>query len=294
MPYSPLDPFADRVRCLPHLGLGISTEFGAGRTGLDLNALRASRPDLLQFLEIGVDLERGVDEDARAWARAGGAVTYHFLDLNLEEADDLDPSYVAEVRDLAAGLGAAWLCGDAGLWYVGRRDRGHGVLMPPILCRESAEEMGRGVRALREATGFEVLPENPPAHVYLGDLHLLDYFAKVADLADCGLLLDAAHLGVYQLVSGHEPLDGLDGFPLDRVVELHVAGGTPFASGGRRFVDDDHNPTVLPDTWEIVEAVVPRARNLKAVVFECERNRAEDVIPTFELLRTRCFSGTSA
>jgi uncharacterized protein len=294
MPYDPSKPFAERVQALPRLGVGISTEFGAGRAGLDLEALRNARPDLVSFLEIGVDLERGVDEDAWAWVRAGGAVTYHFLDLNLEEADDLAPADVAAVAGLARKLGAAWLCGDAGLWYVGRRDRGHGVLMPPILCRESAEEMARGVRALRAATGFEVLPENPPAHVYLGDLHLLDYFARVADLSDGGLLLDAAHLAVYQIVTGRQPLDGLDGFPLERVVEIHVAGGTPFASGGRRFIDDDHGPQPLPETWKIVDAVIPRARNLKAVVFECERNEVEAVLPTFELLRTRCFAGTSA
>jgi uncharacterized protein (UPF0276 family) len=283
--------FAERVRRLPHLGLGISTEFGAGRTGLDVNALRAARPDLVSFLEIGVDLERGVDEDALRWVEGGGAVTYHFLDLNLEEGDALDPADVAAAGGLARDLGAAWLCGDAGLWHLGRRDRGHGVLMPPIQCRDSASEMARGVRALREATGFEVLPENPPAHVYLGDLHLLDYFAKVADEADSGLLLDAAHLAVYQLVSGHRPVDGLDGFPLDRVVEIHVAGGTPFASGGLTFVDDDHGTRVLPETWEILDAVVPRARNLRAVVFECERNPSEQVIPVFEALKTRCFSG---
>lgn len=287
-------PFAERVRGLPHLGLGISTEFGAGATGLDVNALRAARPDLVSFLEVGVDLSRGVDEDALRWVKSGGAVTYHFLDLNLEEGDDLDPADFPAVRDLASSLGAAWLCGDAGLWYVGRRDRGHGVLMPPILCRDSAAEMARGIRRLRAATGFEVLPENPPAHLYLGDLHLLDYYARVVDAADCGMLLDAAHLAVYQLVSGNRPVDGLDGFPLDRVVEIHVAGGTPFVNDGLTFVDDDHGTRILGETWAILEAVLPRARNLKAVVFECERNRQEEVLPVFEALKARCFSGATA
>jgi uncharacterized protein len=277
--------FRERVRELPHLGLGISTEFGASRSGLDVNALRRARPDLVSFLEIGIDLERGVDHDAREWVREGGRTTYHFLDLNLEEGDDLAAGDIQAVRDLARSLGAAWICGDAGLWHVGRRDRGHGALMPPILCPESAAEMARGVRTMRAATGLEVLPENPPAHVYLGDLHLLDYYSRVAEEADSGLLLDVAHLAVYQKVSGHGPLDGLDAFPLDRVVEVHVAGGTPFESGGRTFVDDDHGLAILPETWQILDAVLPKARNLRALVFECERNRAEEVIPVFETLK---------
>ena len=278
--------FAERVAGLPRLGVGISTEFGARHFGLDVLALRRARPELVGFLEIGADLERGVDLDARAWVEAGWPTTYHFLDANLEERESLSDDWLEATRVQARSLGATWLCGDAGLWHLGPRERGHGVLLPPVLCAESAREMARNVRFMREATGFEVLPENPPAHVYLGDLHLLDYFARVAEGADCGLLLDVAHLAIYQRATGRAPLDGLDGYPLERVVEIHVAGATEFEAGGRRFVDDDHSPAPLADTWRILEAVLPRTRNLRALVLECERNRADQVVPVFERLRT--------
>lgn len=278
--------FAERVASLPRLGVGISTELGAQAAGgLDVVALRRERPDLVGFLEIGADLERGVDARARAWVEAGWPTTYHFLDANLEEAESLSDAWIAATRDAARALGAAWLCGDAGLWHLGPRERGHGVLLPPILCADSAREMAANVRRLREASGFEVLPENPPAHLYLGDLHLLDYFARVADDADTGLLLDVAHLAIYQRASGRAPTDGLDSFPLERVVEVHVAGASEFTHGGRTFVDDDHGPAPLADTWTILEAVLPRARHLRALVYECERNAAAEVVPTFERLR---------
>ena len=280
-----MDGFSERVSELPRLGLGISTEFGARHTGLDLLELRRRHPEYARFLEIGAFLDGGVDEDARAWVADGGAVTYHFLDLNLEEAEDLDAEWIRDTARSARDLGAAWLCGDAGLWHVGPRDRGHGVLMPPILCEESAREMADNVVTLREASGFEVLPENPPAHVYLGPLHLLDYFARVVDAADSAMLLDVAHLAVFQKVMGHEPTAALDGFPLERVVEIHVAGGTLFESEGRTFVEDDHSIDILPETWRILEAVLPRATNLKALVFEGERNAIDDVVPVFERLR---------
>lgn len=279
------ETFAQRVEALPRLGLGISTEFGAGRKGLDVLALQRARPELVRFLEIGADLDRGVDDDARAWAAAGLPATYHFLDVNLEEPEDLDPAWVAHTRALACSVDAAWLCGDAGLWHIGPRDRGHGTLMPPILVRESARAMARAVRELRAATGFEVLPENPPAQVLLGDLHLLEYFALVADEADSGLLLDVAHLAICQHATGREPLDGFDDFDLARVVEIHVAGASPFEAEGRTFYDDDHTPAPLAATWEIFEHVVSRAPNLRAVVYECERNRAPEVLPVFERLR---------
>lgn len=236
----------------------------------------------MRFLEVGADLARGIDAAAHAWAAEGLATTYHFLDANLEEGDDLDDAWIAETAALARSIGAAWLCGDAGLWHVGPRDRGHGVLLPPVLTRASADAMAANVRRLREASGFEVLPENPPAHVYLGELHVLDYFAHVADAADAGLLLDVAHLAIHQRATGRAQLDGLDGFPLDRVVEVHVAGASEFESGGRRFVDDDHAPAPLADTWEILAYVLPRAPQLRAVVYECERNPIGAVVANFE------------
>ncbi|MFT5290012.1 MAG: hypothetical protein ACI8QS_000894 [Planctomycetota bacterium] len=276
--------FKDRVRDLPKLGVGISTEFGAGEKGLDVLSLGEDFGELVSFLEIGGDLERGVDADARAWVERGWPTTYHFLDVNLEEREDLDQTWMDDTAALAREVKSAWLCGDAGLWHVGLRERGHGVLQPPILEPESADEMARNVRILREATGFEVLPENPPAHVFLGRMHLLDYFARVGEKADSGILLDVAHLAVYQHVLGHSALTALDGFPLERVVEVHVAGGTLFEHGGKTFIDDDHGIEILPETWEIFEHVLAGAKNLRAIVFECERNSTSTVIPTFRRL----------
>ena len=62
--------------------------------------------------------------------------------------------------------------------------------------------MAEGIVRLRAATGREVLPENPPGAVYLGDLHLLDFFARVAERGDTGLLLDCAHLAIFQREGG--------------------------------------------------------------------------------------------
>jgi uncharacterized protein (UPF0276 family) len=282
--YDPAASFAERVAALPYLGLGISTEFGARHGGLDLFALRAARPELVRFLEVGCDLERGVDEDARRWVEEGGPTTYHFLDVNLEEGDDLDEAWVRDASALARSIGAAWMCGDAGLWHVGPRERGHGVLAPPVLEEASAREIARNVARLRRASGLEVLPENPPAHVYLGRMHLCDYFALVAEEGDAGMLLDVAHLAVYQRVKGFAPFERFERLPFERIVELHVAGGRPFEWQGARFVEDDHGTALLPETLELLEAVLERAPNVRALVFECERNPIEAVVPHFERL----------
>lgn len=266
--------FAERVRSLPHLGLGVSTEYGAGDAAgaLDVLALHDAHPEYARFLEIGVETAKGLDRHAAAWVGRGLPTTYHYLDVNLDEPEDFDDEWLADVREVAAMLRPAWLCGDAGMWHLGRRERGHMLLLPPVLTRDAADAMADGIVRLREATGFEVLPENPPGQIYLGDLHLLDFFARVVDRADTGMLLDCAHLAIYQRLAGEPPGTGLDAFPCDRIVELHVAGGSERRHDGFAWVEDDHTPAVLADTWTVVDRVVPGAPELRAVVFECERN----------------------
>ena len=285
--HDPREPFTTRVRALPNLGLGVSTEYGAkGAGGLDPLRLAQEHPTFARFLEVGVEADRGLDDDARRWAASGRPTTYHFLDVNLDEPEDLDPVWLERVRGHIAALRPAWLCGDAGLWHFGPRERGHMLLLPPILSRASAAAQAIGIRTLRAATGLEVLPETPPGQVYVGDLHLLDYFAELCTAADTGVLLDLAHLAIYQRLQGYAPDAGLDGFPLDRVVELHVAGGIERVHDGFVWIEDAHGADVLPEVWELYERIVACAPNLKAVVFECERNRLEVTLDGFARLAT--------
>lgn len=276
--------FTDRVRKLPRLGVGVSTEYGAARTpgAFDPIELRQKQPAFAGFLEIGIETAKGLDETARTWTQRRWPTTYHFLDVNLDEPEDFDAAWLSEVKALVREVRPAWLCGDAGLWHFGPRERGHMLLLPPILSHDSAEAQATCIRRLREEMRHEVLPENPPGHLFLGDLHLMEYFARVCDRADTGMLLDCAHLAIYQQVKGLDPLTGLEDFPLDRIVELHVAGAVTRQHEGVELVEDDHAPTPLEATWRIFEHVVPRAPNLKAVVFECEKNALEACVPGFQ------------
>ncbi|HMV84317.1 MAG TPA: DUF692 family protein [Blastocatellia bacterium] len=278
--------FAERIKALPRLGVGLSGEFNIAAKGIDAGWMKANHAELIHFYEYGGDLERGLDDTVRRWAAAGLPTTYHFLDINLEEKQDLDTHWLTQTKALAEEINAAWLCGDAGRWHFGLRERGHGMLMPPILCRESALETAESIQCIEAETGLACVPENPPSVIYVGELHMLDYFALVADRADCGVLLDCAHLAIFQQTRGLSPLAGLDAFPLERVVEMHVAGGSYADLDGFAYIEDNHSPEPLAETWEILEYVLPRATNLKAIVFECERNTPEECLDVFARLNS--------
>ncbi len=284
-------PFLERVGDLPVLGIGVSTEYGARTSGLDPFELARRYPRWARFLEVGVEVEKGLDSDALRWSGDGRATTYHFLDVNLDEPQDLESAWLSKVRGLAAKVAPAWMCGDLGLWHFGARDRAHMLLLPPILTAGSATAMAAGIVALRSAVGLEVLPENPPGEVFVGSMHILEYFARVAEEADTGLLVDLAHLAMFQRAKGLDVRAGLDCLPWERVVEIHIAGGTERDFQGYRWVEDSHGGAPLPEVWELFEEFVGRADNLKAVVFECERNTIEATVAGFERIEATCRQG---
>ena len=143
--------FLERAQALPSLGIGVSTEYGASSAdgALDVMALRRAHPEYASFLEIGVEISKGLDADDRAWVAAGGSTTYHFLDVNLDDPSDMDEPWLEKVRHTVDAIRPAWMCGDAGMWHFGPRDRAQMTLLPPILSEDSARDLCDGVAKLR-------------------------------------------------------------------------------------------------------------------------------------------------
>jgi uncharacterized protein (UPF0276 family) len=268
--------------------MGVSTEYGAMSApgALDIAQARQELPQCIELLELGVETAKGLDQDALAWVKSGSPTTYHFLDINLDDPVDFDQDWIDQLRELIEVAQPHWLCGDAGMWHHGPRHEGHMLLLPPILTRDSAYALADGIIKLREETGLEVFPENPPGQIFVGPLHILDFFALVIERADTGMLLDAAHLAIYQTAQGLPMTSGLDHFPLDRVIELHMAGGAWRSYQGLDYIEDDHNPYILPETWEIFRASVDRLTELRAVIFECERNSLDQCRTEMRELRS--------
>ena len=66
-----------------------------------------------------------------------------------------------------------------------------------------------------------------------------DFIAALACEADCGLLLDVNNVHVSAFNHGFDPLAYLDAMPMDRVVQIHVAG---HADNGTHLVDTHEGP----------------------------------------------------
>jgi hypothetical protein len=91
-----------------------------------------------------------------------------------------------------------------------------------------------------------------------------DFVGAVAQAADCGILLDL-HNALCNERNGRQSVaDFCDSIPLDRVWEIHLAGG----ESERGFWLDAHSGTVEPALMDILADLVPRLPALGAIVFE--------------------------
>jgi len=90
------------------------------------------------------------------------------------------------------------------------------------------------------------------------------WFACVAERADCGILLDLHNLWCNERNGRARVRDVLARMPLERVWEVHLAGG--MALDG--YWLDAHSDAVAPALLELTAEIVPRLPNLGAIVFE--------------------------
>jgi len=141
-----------------------------------------------------------------------------------------------------------------------------GFLLPPAQSHAGVLQAARQIRDRRIATGVPVAFENPVNYLppHQGDMPDGEFFAAVAETADCGILLDL-HNALCNERNGRQSVRAfLDALPLDRVWEIHLAGGQM----ERGFWLDAHSGVAEPALLDLLHDVLPRLPALRAVILE--------------------------
>jgi uncharacterized protein (UPF0276 family) len=141
-----------------------------------------------------------------------------------------------------------------------------GFLLPPLQrpagARVAAANLQRYRRALDRPVAFEtgVNYFRPAAD----DLPEGEFFRAVAEQADCGILLDLHNLWCNERNGRSRVVDALAQMPLERVWEVHLAGGMSLNG----YWLDGHSGAVPPAVIEIAAQVLPRLAHVGALIFE--------------------------
>ena len=141
-----------------------------------------------------------------------------------------------------------------------------GFLLPPPQTPAAVRVAAHNIDAFHRALGRPVAFETGVNYLQARDGEMADgdFFAAVAETADSGIVLDLHNLWCNERNGRQSVHDTLARMPLDRVWELHLAGGMQ-QSG---YWLDAHSGAVPLEVMEIAARLMPELVNLGALIFE--------------------------
>ncbi len=260
------------------VGLGLRWEF--------IDQLVEELP-ALPFLEISPENYMGRGGWYRAALEFLGTkypLVTHGLTMSLGGTDPLDEEYLADLRTFIASVRSPWhsdhLC-----FGSARGVRLHDLL-PIRFSAETARRVADRVKRAQDAIGVPMAVENISFYVHPGkkEMSEAEFVAQVCELADCKLMLDVNNAWVNSQNFGFDVDEWMRTAPLERVVQIHVAGPDRFREASfvpgvapeREVLLDTHGSAVPDPVVALLERVLPRTGPVPVLL---ERDRAIPPLP---------------
>ena len=176
--------------------------------------------------------------------------------------------YVTPLTTAINGLGAMWasehlsfntVFTPGGLEQVG-------FLLPPRQTRQGVDLAVRNIRRLSAAMRTPFAFETGVNYLKPRADELSDgtFFGEIAEGANCGILLDVHNLWANERNGRQSVKAVLEELPLDRVWEVHLAGGMMLDG----YYLDAHSGAIASELLDMTAPVIPRLPNLGALIFE--------------------------
>lgn len=275
---------------LPLLGLGLSSNLDA-RVRPNPYRLLANDRTLFDFVEYSAPLD--VEEAQRTASlfaemfakRDDVRVLFHPVHLNLYGPTLEAKENLRALDRHAKAVGSPWVGNDVGWWHEGGQPFPGYLYIPPPLTAAGVSDCAAHALHVQAELSVPLLLENPVVIVKRGDLHVLDFMSKLHAKTGLGLILDMGHLFSHALATGTELTSGFDGFPFEHVYEIHIAGGVVTRRADRSVYFDDHTQPIREELFTLLQEVLPRCRNLRALVYEGDGHSEPIAVRTLARLR---------
>ncbi len=239
-----------------------STSLGLGLKPSHYGEILATRPDL-GFFEIHAENYMAAGGPAHRWLAAIAEIyplSLHGVGLSLGSCEPLDRDHLARLKRLErlyrpalVSEHLAW-CAFGGAHFPD--------LLPLPYDDAALARMAENISLVQETLGRRILIENPATYIrFAGNsFHAEPQFLdELAARTGCGLLLDVNNVHVAATNHGFAARDYLDGFPLERVEEIHLAGSAEILGDHGPLLIDDHGSPVKPEVWALYGEVLRRA-----------------------------------
>lgn len=229
-------------------------------------------PRALRWLEIHPEnyLDRGgLYERMLSDARARFPLLTHGLTMSFGSVAPFSRAYLEKLRALLDELKAPWhsdhLCFSS-VDGVYLHD-----LLPLPRHRESIEVCVARIREAQDALGRPIAVEHISYYVTPAGTEIdeVDHLAEILERADARLLLDVNNVYVNAMNMGFDPRGFIDRLPLERVVQLHVAGHLLRKDGVRI---DTHAEPICDGVYELFAYTMQKLARPVPVLLERDDN----------------------
>ena len=147
-------------------------------------------------------------------------VVMHGVSLSIGSSDPLDWEYLTDLKALRDRSRARWVSDH--LCWTGVAGKNTHDLLPMPYTEEALAHVIDRVRAVQDFLGAPLALENPSSYAeFAGDsMREWEFLGRLAEDADCALLLDVNNVYVSSKNHGFDPLSYLKALPFERVVWL--------------------------------------------------------------------------
>ncbi|GAA2471604.1 DUF692 domain-containing protein [Actinocorallia cavernae] len=192
----------------------------------------------------------------------------HGVGMSVAGAGRIPGDYLRRIREVLKICGARYYSEHLAMTHSPGLDSGH--LCPPVINEDSLRTCVRNIDQAQETLGVPLALENITYSLALGPDHLAaaDFFAEIVSATGCLVLLDVANLYINSKNHHFDPLSYLDKFPVNRVVQIHLAGGVLLTSGA---LVDSHSEAIAEDIWKLAGESSKRC-NPSTVIIERDQN----------------------
>jgi uncharacterized protein (UPF0276 family) len=257
------------MTCLPldsslrKLNAGMGMAIGVGLRSTHYDEILAERPEVAWFEVLSDNYlnTRGrplafLDRIASRYP-----VALHGVGLSIGSVDPLDREYLAGLRTLRERVGARWVS-DHIAWTGHHGRHGHD-LYPVPFSEECLRHVAHRVCQVQDYLEAPLVLENPSTYLEFAGSTLseAEFIAALLEETGAGLLLDVNNVYVNAHNHDFDAHAYLRRLPLDRVVQLHVAGhGASSVTDAEGRVStqliDTHAGPVAPAVWALFEEAV--------------------------------------
>lgn len=174
-------------------------------------------------------------------------IVMHGVSLSIGSTDSLNTDYLRRLKALARDIQPAWISDH--ICWTGVAGRNTHDLLPVPFTEEMLRHITQRVRIVQDYLERPFVLENPSSYVQFrsSTMSEWEFITRLAEDADCGLLLDVNNVYVSTFNHDMDPVEFICSIPHERVVQIHLAGHTNYVT----HLIDTHDHHVIDPVWEL-------------------------------------------